>query len=1804
MDNDLNTPEQANYKGWYVTRIESAVRKNDANTTAMHFVDITYADPADSARRFCPQSIVDEFGRSVTFDCQATTAGGAAVDGGVVRSIAVPAPHGATLIYQLNTSVHSICDPLNYTPSSCPGKDGILLLDGIQAVGVSPPHIFSFDYSRVPIDNPAPDGPLFYFFGDLRTETLPGGAKRSYSYDTYRVWQKDYPIVYVNRAVQFSYFPVRAVTSKSLEIDGKTWKWDYERMNDPLCSEALPAMCYSHPSQCTVTGPYDPDDSTIAPSTTVYAYKATRASVGTPDRLDGTTTSIEIYAGTPDASRLLRTTSFEYAYDLPQAGNCNNSGFYRGHYADNVRVSTATTSIDDDGKPTPDKRVVKNEGWVYFGPSHSFGRFQLRKEYKADGTSLYRVTESSFPFTATAVQPDPLTQTQFDNWVLTPMNWIRVLEGESGTSDPIAQTDYLYDAFGRLDSVRGHIDPAPDPTWQNPYDIVTSYTYDAGNGNVSTVETKVALDAGGFVEKVEAWQMGLPTKRRMDGTSLATWYTLDVDRDFNTGLPTQVRNPWKTGVSIHYDLLGRPIEILPLPLSPDPSITLTYSPSEILAVIGNPAASSSIQQKTIADGLGRVKEERVLKYDDAGNDQWVSRISKRDVFGNIASISEWAPVGASNVPATSFERFGIFPGLTSGFDPLSRVRRTIRPDGSVMTTEFQGLTSTSVVSNIRSGPIGLVPSSISSKMKQIADIFGRVIETESFQVSGATEQFIVGAVNDYDYMDHLSRSRTKTSLSPLSLEQPRTWKYDPLGRLIWTEEPERGRVFYSNCVVVGGSVYCGGAGLNANGQSLRFQDEAGYAASPRYHYLTTYDPAGRPVKLEQEFETSPASAKKKIAEYFYDLPSAGNGNGSELGRQGRIIAYDGSEMVVSKTDYFYTEALGRLDHFSTVFDAWDGEMSNLGGAGSSDATLNTFYTYDDLNQVQSMTYPTSSGGGGGSSSTYLSFARTHGLLRNIDSNRGSMIVYNALYGYGLGLKEWGGSSGLRTQITTDDPMGTRIREIKVRNSLGSTLWTTGTYTYDGAGNIATIGQDDFRYDALGRLTGSQVFDASGANFRAESFAYDSFGNIQSKTSAFNYEPANTTTYNFDTARNRIRGLGVATNWAYRPEGALANDDSLNYAYDNAGRLMQVLQGATEVGRYFYDATGLRVHRQENHGRTVFSFRDPDGNVLSQFSRPSGTMLLPQWDRDFVYLAGNRVSMIEKPAPARVSWMLTRSVNNGPNPGISLEWYPNPETSLYGYLVERKGPGQTNFMPIYDATNVRTATGTTYLDTAVVEDSTYTYRILAMDVNGTQGDYSAEKVITFDDGVAPPVPLNVLAEAGETNVVLTWTEDSPPADLAGFYIKRKVGSGGSFSTLNSYPITSLFYNDVAVTSGTIYTYKVVAADNADLQSADSAQVSATPGSGGGGGPGGSGGGGNKPVQTWNDQDVEDEGGVRFSGSRAAVGLAGERSQSVNPVNVGGRSDSNEDSEDTGGMTASPYAMVGQSVGARILWLHSDHLGSLRLVTNIGGQVVTNHKYLPFGEDIQPMHSLDPFKYAGYERDSESGMDYVRARFYTPGRGRWLTPDPLGDGYVYTSNSPTNRLDPTGLEDILVCPSGSCSTVPAGAPPGWPWDFGAFDFAGVGSNPDSDPNRDPNSPWNRQGQHDFEAMVRDIQFHNLDWGPGWREREIWNRAERGMAEMTIGLPVIYGTTIAAAVAGPAVVGAVVKVASDPGVQTSIIKVGDFVMNYQAGYGAGKQLNGYTGPITDSPFGIWGFYTGRTVAVVDTYGRPILKMLSGYY
>ena len=108
-------------------------------------------------------------------------------------------------------------------------------------------------------------------------------------------------------------------------------------------------------------------------------------------------------------------------------------------------------------------------------------------------------------------------------------------------------------------------------------------------------------------------------------------------------------------------------------------------------------------------------------------------------------------------------------------------------------------------------------------------------------------------------------------------------------------------------------------------------------------------------------------------------------------------------------------------------------------------------------------------------------------------------------------------------------------------------------------------------------------------------------------------------------------------------------------------------------------------------------------------------------------------------------------------------------------------------------------------------------------------------------------------------------------------------------------------------------------------------------------------------------------------------------------------------------------------------HRDHLGSLRLVTDATGAVVEAHDYYPFGGEMGAVGTSSRRKFTGHERDEETGLDYMLARYYPASLGRFLSVDPGMDVqndrpqswnlYSYVRNNPANATDPTGKWEWL-------------------------------------------------------------------------------------------------------------------------------------------------------------------------------------------
>jgi RHS repeat-associated protein len=115
----------------------------------------------------------------------------------------------------------------------------------------------------------------------------------------------------------------------------------------------------------------------------------------------------------------------------------------------------------------------------------------------------------------------------------------------------------------------------------------------------------------------------------------------------------------------------------------------------------------------------------------------------------------------------------------------------------------------------------------------------------------------------------------------------------------------------------------------------------------------------------------------------------------------------------------------------------------------------------------------------------------------------------------------------------------------------------------------------------------------------------------------------------------------------------------------------------------------------------------------------------------------------------------------------------------------------------------------------------------------------------------------------------------------------------------------------------------------------------------------------------------------------------------------------------------------SLNGTVYQLHTDSLGSVRMVTDSSGAVVARFEYGAWGEEIFSSvdSALTGFAYRfvgglGVRTDSGTGLVYMRHRWYDVGLMRFVSRDPIGlEGganlYRYVGNSPVSWADPSGL-----------------------------------------------------------------------------------------------------------------------------------------------------------------------------------------------
>jgi RHS repeat-associated protein len=296
------------------------------------------------------------------------------------------------------------------------------------------------------------------------------------------------------------------------------------------------------------------------------------------------------------------------------------------------------------------------------------------------------------------------------------------------------------------------------------------------------------------------------------------------------------------------------------------------------------------------------------------------------------------------------------------------------------------------------------------------------------------------------------------------------------------------------------------------------------------------------------------------------------------------------------------------------------------------STFTQSFTWTPLGDPDVTTYPTCTGTACPTSEPGLTLAHAYdaGYLTSLTSPPSTEWLEEIRYHpNGLWSEIDRGNNWTDRQTVAGNGMQ-RPLELSTENGLGQQQYTTGTFAYDGAGNVKAMGADSFTYDAHNRLASARI---DGDDY---SYAYDAYGNLSDLP-----RPGEAVSICIDSQKNRIEET--------LPEGEscklLADQDyfgnlvelqGFEYEYDPLDMPIHrnpepvppdhtYVYTADEERIWFVNAAGGPPPGDGKTGLTAWEglfLRDLDGKLLRQYSKETSTPFTPP---DSAYTAPFTVS---------------------------------------------------------------------------------------------------------------------------------------------------------------------------------------------------------------------------------------------------------------------------------------------------------------------------------------------------------------------------------------------------------------------------------------------------------------------------------------------------------------------------------------------------------------------------------------------------
>jgi len=422
----------------------------------------------------------------------------------------------------------------------------------------------------------------------------------------------------------------------------------------------------------------------------------------------------------------------------------------------------------------------------------------------------------------------------------------------------------------------------------------------------------------------------------------------------------------------------------------------------------------------------------------------------------------------------------------------------------------------------------------------------------------------------------------------------------------------------------------------------------------------------------------------------------------------------------------------------------------------------------------------------------------------------------------------------------------------------------------------------------------------------------------------------------------------------------------------------------------------------------FILRNSQGQVLTEYGKPMEDALEPHWSKDYIYQGERAVTLVENVDPKGLTGSYSTVVGGNL---ARFYWNQTTDDDHHAYRLYRANT----------ATGLKEVKQTILSLTTVdyVLDTPGYFWLADIDAAGNESPHSVAFYVKPNDSTPPPaVPSMNGLQDGFTPLAVrvNWGEvtGAPAADVQGYDVYRKLqGSAYPTTPVNgTVPVRDVTYRDIVTATGT-YLYKVVARDTTGNRSATWPEIVVTVNSNGGCVPGQM--CGDPPPEVWAPMiPAPDDLGRLAAACSTSQGNWTSADESFAP--------SCEQMEM--GIPSGPI-VVGtvDNPGWRLVFLHADHLGSVRMTSFLDGSVGSYHTYEPFGWEVPRGYtSNNTHRFTGHERDEKTGLDYMLARYFSTNQARFLSPDPGDDSlltdpqrwnrYAYVRNNPVRATDPNG------------------------------------------------------------------------------------------------------------------------------------------------------------------------------------------------